>query len=145
MDTIDVYRIILLISHLALLFFLSLLICKTKSDSSSSSSFDTHKHKHKHTHTDAQTCKSTTTKTQIPEFTQHRPTITIQPLPPPKPVKTMETQNTTKIKPDLPKIHQKPVAQTQKINLKLNYQLKTHNPNQKSKYKLNGGKTLEIR
>ena len=141
------YRIILLISHLALLFFLSLLICKTKSDSSSSSSFDTHKHKHKHTHTDAQTCKSTTTKTQIPEFTQHRPTITIQPLPPPKPIKTTEIQNTTKIKPDLPKIHQKPVAQTQKINLKLNHLLKTHNPNpkSKSKYKLNGGRTLENR
>ena len=52
MVTIDVYRIILLISRLAPLFFLSLLICKTKSNSSSSSSFDTHKHKP--THTDAQ-------------------------------------------------------------------------------------------
>ena len=57
----------------------------------------------------------------------------------------METQNIMKIKLDLPKIHKKPITQTQKINLKLNHLLKTHNPNpkSKSKYKLNGGRTLE--
>ena len=62
------------------------------------------------------TCKSTTTKMQIPPSTQHRPTITTQPPPPslvkppahpPKLVKTTETQNTTKIKHDLQKIHKK--------------------------------------
>ena len=92
------------------------------------------------------TCKSTTTITQIPPSTQHRPTITTQP-PPPKLIKTMETQNIMKIKLDLPKIHKKPITQTQKINLKLNHLLKTHNPNpkSKSKYKLNGGRTLENR
>ena len=59
----------------------------------------------------------------------------------------METQNIMKIKLDLPKIHKKPITQTQKINLKLNHLLKTHNPNpkSKSKYKLNGGRTLENR
>ena len=65
---------------------------------------------HTNTNTPTQThktCKTATTKTQIPQFTQHRPTITIQPLPPPKPVKTTETQNTTKIKPNQPKIHRK--------------------------------------
>ena len=107
-------------------------------------SFDAQTHQHRRTEL---------ASVPPPKRRSHHPPNTVQPSPPnhyhhhllkqpppPKPVKTTKTQNTTKIKHDLPKIHKK-------NNLKLNHQLKTHNPNpkSKSKYKLNGSRTLEIK